>query len=242
MTLMPALAAQETVIAEIPEASGITYSSQSDTLFVVNDEGTIYELSKKGQILREKYIGNYNLEGIVVDDNKNLLIVAVEGQDDILILSKEDMRVQKEISIQRTFNGVKVLEKGGDGLEGLALYKNELYLSNQSKNRYPTPDSSVIVVIDYDLTKKKQKIKRIIDHGYSDIAGLVFYNNTLFMVSDKESLLIQYDVKKDTVMNQIKLSKESAQEGIAFDATGVLFIADDNGQILRIEKPFQAVR
>ena len=34
MILMPNLAAKESVIAEIPEASGITYSEISDTLFV----------------------------------------------------------------------------------------------------------------------------------------------------------------------------------------------------------------
>lgn len=235
MSLIHNLFAKEKIIAEIPEASGISYSSKSNTLFVVNDEGTIYELSKKGKILREKKIGEYDFEGIVVDDEKALLLVAVEGDDNILVLSKQDMSIKKEISIKRKFDGVKVLKKGGDGIEGLALYKNEIYASNQSEKKYPKADSSVIVVIDYDLNKAKQKIKRVIKHGFKDIAGLTFYNDILFMVSDKESLLIQYDLKRKKVIKKDKLSKKFAQEGITFDKKGNLFIADDKGKILKMK-------
>lgn len=236
ITFIQNLFAKEKVIAKIPEASGISYSKKSNTLFVVNDEGTVYEISKKGKILRKKKIGKYDLEGIVVDDEKNLLLIALEGEDDILVLSKDDMSIQKQISIKRTFDGVKVLKKGADGLEGIALYKNEIYASNQSNNLYPKADSSVIVVIDYDLSKTKQKIKRVINHGFKDVAGLTFYKDILFMVSDEKALLIQYDIKKKKVIKKEKLSKKFAQEGITFDNKGNLFIADDNGQILKIKE------
>lgn len=229
------LMAKEKVIAKIPEASGITYSKKSNTLFVVNDEGSIYELTKKGKILRNEKIGKYDFEGIVVDDKKGLLLIAVEGDDNILVLSKDNMSIEKTISIKRSYEGIKVLKKGSDGLEGLTLYKNELYASNQSNNKYPKADSSVIVVIDYDLSKTKQKIKRIINHGFKDIAGLTFYKNILLMVSDEKSLLIQYDIKKHKVIKKHKLSKKFAQEGITFDNKGNLFIADDKGKILKIK-------
>lgn len=227
--------AKEKIIAKIPEASGISYSYKSNTLFVVNDEGTIYELSLQGEILRKKKIGKYDLEGIAVDDENNLLLLAIEGDDEILILSKKKLKEKHKVSIKRDYKGVKVLKKGNDGLEGLALYKDKIYASNQSNNKYPKDDSSVIVIIDYDLKKKKQKIKDIIDHGFIDIAGLTFYNDILFMVSDKKSLLIQYDIKLKKVIKKEKLPKKYAQEGITFDKNGTLYIADDNGQILKIE-------
>lgn len=235
ISLVNNLFAKEKVIAKIPEASGISYSKKSNTLFVVNDEGSIYEISKKGKILRNKKIGNYDFEGIVVDDKKELLLVAIEGDDKILILSKDDMSKKKEILIKRKFNGIKILKKGGNGIEGLALYKNKLYISNQSNKSYPKEDASVIAVINYNLTKKKQKIKEVLNHGYKDIAGLTFYEDKLFMVSDKKSLLIEYDMKKKKVIKKTKLSKKFAQEGITFDKRGNLFIADDNGQILKIK-------
>lgn len=54
LTFSQNLFAKEKVIAKIPEASGIVYSEKSNTLFVVNDEGTIYEVSLRGKIKREK--------------------------------------------------------------------------------------------------------------------------------------------------------------------------------------------
>ena len=227
--------AKEKIIAKIPEASGLTYSSKSNTLFVVNDEGLVYELSLEGKILREKKLGKYDLEGIAVDDENELLLLAVEGDDEILVLSKKSFKKKHKISIKRDYKGVKVLKKGEDGIEGLALYKNKIYISNQSNRKYPKADSSVIVIIDYDLKKKKQKIKDIINHGFIDIAGLTFYDDTLFMVSDKKNLLIQYDMKLKKVIKKDKLPKKFAQEGICFDKEGNLYIADDNGHILKIK-------
>lgn len=228
--------AKEEVIAKIPEASGITYSEKSNSLFVVNDEGTVYELSLKGKILKEKKLGKYDFEGITVDEKNDFLLLAIEGNDSILVISKKKFKEKKEISIKRKYKGHNILKKGDDGLEGIVLYKNKIYLSNQSNKKYPKDDSSVIVIIDYDLKQKKQKIKNIIDHGFIDIAGLTVYNDILFMVSDKKSLLIQYDLKLKKVIKNEKLSKKFAQEGITFDSEGNLYIADDKGQILKMQK------
>ncbi len=72
------LFSKEKEIANIPEASGICYSKTSDTLFVVNDEGRVYEITTKGKILREKRIGKYDLEAIDIDEKNSLLLLANE--------------------------------------------------------------------------------------------------------------------------------------------------------------------
>ena len=72
-------------IAKIPEASGIVYVKKTNSLFVANDEGTIYELTKKGKILRKKFLGKYDLEGITYDKKNDKLLLAVEGDESILI-------------------------------------------------------------------------------------------------------------------------------------------------------------
>ncbi len=230
------LFAKVKIIAKIPEASGITYSTESNSLFVVNDEGSVYELSKKGKILREKKIGKHDFEGIVVDDTNNVLLIAIEGKENILILSKENFEKINEISIKRTYEGVKVLKKGSDGIEGIALHNNKIYLSNQSDKLYPKNDSSVIAIIDYDLKKRKQKIENIINHGLTDISGLTFVNDILYMISDDNNFIVSYDINKKKILKKDKLPKKFAQEGIAFDNKGNLFMADDKGQILKIKK------
>ncbi len=49
------------IIAKIPEASGICYSTKSNTLFVVNDEGTIYEIDDNGEVV-DSTIVNYAVD------------------------------------------------------------------------------------------------------------------------------------------------------------------------------------
>ena len=231
------LFAKEKVIAKVPEASGIVYSEKSNTLFVVNDEGKIYELSTKGQILKKLNLGKYDLEGITIDEDKGLLILAIEGDEKILVLNQDNFKILNEIKIKRKYKKINVLKKDSkNGIEGIVLFKDKLYISNQSKNKYPKADSSVIVIVDYDLSKKKLKIKNIIDHGITDVSGLTFYKDTLFMISDKNNLLLSYDIKNNKIIKKYKLSKKYAQEGLTFDKKENLYIADDNGQILKIQK------
>ena len=84
-------------IAKIPEASGITYIPQSKMLIVVNDEGWIYKLTKKGEIKRKFFLGKYDLEGITYDKSNDKLLLAVEGHESILVLNRKSLELEKEI-------------------------------------------------------------------------------------------------------------------------------------------------
>ena len=55
------------------------------------------------------------------------------------------------------------------------------------------------------------------------------------MVSDKEDLLIKYDLNKKKSVQRIKL-KKGAWEGIAFDTKGSVYLADDDGRVLKYKK------
>lgn len=220
------------VLVHIPEASGICYAKNTNSLFVANDEGKVFEISTDGKILREKRLGNYDLEGVACDIQKGKLYFAVEGDDNILIVSQKNLTVQKEIKIKRKFKKVNVLKKDKkNGLEGIAITPNGIYLSNQSSKKWPKSDPSVLIKIN-SLKKKKVAIKDIVDHGYKDIAGLSFHNGYLYMVSDSENLLIKYDLKNGKTISTKKL-QDFAQEGVAFDGHGYIYFADDNGRVLK---------
>jgi len=225
-------------IANIPEASGLAYVSQTNTLFVVADEGTIYELTKKGKIVRKKYLGNYDLEGITYDTKQDILLLVEEKNKSILLVDTKNLEVQKEVKIKRKFENIKLLKKSKKrGIEAIAIDTNgDIYLSNQSQITYKKKlkeDASVIFKIG-SLEYKKSKIIKVFNHGYVDISGLTFYDGYLYMISDKENLLIKYDIKTNKTNKTIKLPK-SAQEGVSFDEKYV-YIADDNGRILRYKK------
>lgn len=227
------------IIAKIPEASGICFVPLSNSLFVANDEGTLYNIKKDGTIITKKYLGKYDLEGITYDIKNDKLLLAVEGDESILIVDRESLEVEKEIKIKRKFEKIKLLKKSkGSGIEAIAIDENgDIYLSNQSKITYKKKleeNASVIFKIDV-LEKKKTKITEVFNHGYIDIAGLTFHEGYLYMTSDKENLLIKYDLKNNKTIKKIKLSK-SAHEGIAFDDENNIYIADDKGRVLKYKR------
>jgi uncharacterized protein YjiK len=234
LLLATSLLAKGDTIAKIKEASGICFIEDNKTLVIVNDEGSIYELDTNGHIKREKKLGDYDLEGVTYDKSTRSLLVAVEGDDAVMIVDYSNFGIKAVNSVNRIFNGKTLLKKDKkSGLEAIAIDGKTVYVSNQSKKSYPKEDASVIAILDDVYSSKSILIKDIIDHGYKDVAGMTFHNGYLYFVSDKKSKLIEYDVKKMKTNRVIKLRKSSHQEGIAFDNIGNFYIADDKGKILK---------
>lgn len=214
------------IIAEIPEASGIAYCSDSDTLIVANDEGYYYEIDRDGKILKSTKLGNYDIEGVVCEDKE--LIFAIENKG-ILIIDKKRFH-KKKINLDTTYQGKKLpLFSKKAGVEGIAKKDDRIYLAKQSNKK----KKSFIAVV--QLTPSSSKIIDVIEHRVSDTAGLTFHEGYLYMVSDKEDLLIKYDIQKKEKVDKVKLGK-GAWEGIAFDNKGFVYLADDDGKVLRYKK------
>ncbi len=221
------------IIAKIPEASGICYHPHFKTLFAVSDQGKLYELTTKGKILRKRDIGNYDLEGITCDLIHNRLLAVDEGRDNILIINPKTLRIQKKISVERSFQGHKILVKDKEyGLEGITIDPTgTVYISNQSYRKFPAKDPSVIALVK-EISGKKTAILSLIDPGRRDISGLCYRNGYLYMVSDSNDRLYRYNFKTKKIDFSAKLPK-FAQEGITFDEKGNIYFANDNGTILK---------
>ncbi|MEA2072031.1 MAG: SdiA-regulated domain-containing protein [Campylobacterota bacterium] len=212
-------------IAEIPEASGICYIASTKTLLVANDEGWLYEITPKGKLVRKRYIGKYDLEGISYSKDNDELYLANEAKNSILVMNRFTFEVKKEIKIKKKFKGKEVFgDSKKSGIEAIAFFNGELYLSHQASHVFRVGS----------LKKNKTKITEVYKHGYKDIAGLAFRDGFLYMLSDKKNLLIKYDIKKKKTLQKIKLPK-FAQEGICFDEKNNVYFADDNGHVLKFK-------
>lgn len=218
--------AEGKVIAKIPEASGISYCSSDDTLVVANDEGTYYKISRKGKISQKTKLGNYDLEGIVCEDAQ--MIFALENKGMLIVDTQTGEK--KEITLDTIYNGKKLpLFNKRSGVEGIAKIGNRVYLAKQSNKK----KKSFIAVV--RLLPYPSKIIDVIEHHVADTAGLTYHDGYLYMVSDKEDLLIKYDQKKRKIVQKVKLEK-GAWEGIAFDTKGYVYLADDDGRIVKYKK------
>ena len=203
-------------IAEIPEASGIDYCTDTQTLIVANDEGIFYEINTDGKILTQHTLGNYDLEGIVCHDNE--AIFAIEGKG-LLIVNRHTFKT-KELKLK----GKKIKLNKKSGIEGLTYINGLYYLSIQAKKK---SNAKILIV---KAGKNYAKVVDIIEHGIIDAAGLHYHNHKLYIVSDKKDKLYIYNLKLNKITKKIKLNK-FAQEGITFDNAKNVYFADDDGSV-----------
>ncbi|HQR74634.1 MAG TPA: SdiA-regulated domain-containing protein [Sulfurovum sp.] len=213
-------------LVKIPEASGIDYCSDSDTLIVANDEGRYYEIDKQGKILHQTTVGQYDLEGVVCE--KESLLFAVENKG----LLRVDRKTGKseEVKIAQKYQGksLGIFAKKA-GVEGIAKAGDTLYLAKQSKKK---KDSFIAVV---ELTVGTSAVVDVIEHHLADTAGLTLHEGYLYMVSDKEDVLMVYHIRKKKMVQKVKLG-EGAWEGVAFDNKGDVYLADDDGRVVKQTK------
>lgn len=214
------------VIAKIPEASGISYCTHDDTLIVANDEGSYYKLTTKGKTLQKKTLGNYDLEGVVCEEGQ--MLFALENEGILMVDSKTGQK--KKVPLDTLYDGKRLsLFDKKEGVEGIAKAGDSVYLAKQSKKK----KNAFIAVV--NMSSNPARVMDVIEYDVADTAGLAYHEGYLYMVSDKEDLLVKYDLQKNQHVKKIKLGK-GAWEGIAFDTKGNVYLADDDGRVLKYKK------
>lgn len=222
----------------IEEASGIDYHVSRDTLFVVDDEGIIFEITKTGQILREKYLGDYDLEGITVNYlNDNELILAVEGDDSLLYLDVNTLEIVKNTSINRLFGKKQILKADEEyGIEGVHDFNGNIYVLNQSYNLNPIDvpeDPSMLFNV--KEVNNEFKIQSVIHMPFPDLSGIAELNEQLYIISGDENLILVYDLQNNLIIEEAKIPVTGNQEGITFDLDGYMYIAVDGEGVFKIK-------
>jgi len=81
------------------EPSGIVFSARRDTLFVVDDEGTICELQLDGTLVNKKRIHRADLEGITIDPATDILYTIEEHTKTILELDPDSLERLRQFPI-----------------------------------------------------------------------------------------------------------------------------------------------
>ena len=204
----------ESIISYIPESSWICYSNQEDSLYVVNDEWYLYNIDLDWNVLRKKYIWKYDLEWIscfeqiyIISENNNLLIHI--NVDTLEIENKYKIELWK-ISKNKW-------------IEWITNIWNDFYLVSQSSK-----DN----LIKFNLEEWKINILKKYNLKYKDLSWLTFYDWYLYILSDKNNIIIKYDFNKNIILNTIPIIWDN-QEWLTFDKSDHIYIADDIWKILK---------
>ncbi len=230
----------------ITEPSGVTYHPGRKTLFVVDDEGHIHEIRPDGTVIQTKALQARDLEGITINPITGWLYAAVEDDETILEINPQTLTILREFKINRTFEGKPLLKKGGMGIEAITFVPDVLHpeggtfwIGNQSFSRKPGGEPSIICEVVVPLltsnaTEAEGTIIRFFEMNLLDISGLA-YNakaDSLVLISDTTNLLVE--LKRDGTHLQRYLLPGDDQEGITLDGLGYMYIAQENGQIIKL--------
>jgi len=220
-------------IVEIPEASGICYMEKSDSFFVANDEGKIYEINKKWKILNKKNIWNYDFEGIVCDNKKEILYLLIEDSGNLLKIDSEKLKIKWDLILNLSEKERKKYFNEDSGAEWLAFDGKYFYISTQNKEKKNN-------LLKFSLQQQKNKnpnhsynlkVEKTYDIKYRDLSWMTFYKNELYIVSDKNDLYLIYDFKNKKIKFSEKLKKGN-WEWISFDNKWKMFLADDAWRVV----------
>ena len=237
------------------EPSSIAYHPQRKTVFVVGDEGDLYEMRTDGKLVRKGRLKQADLEGITVNPITGFLYVVVEGEEAILEITPETCRMTRKFTVNRNFEGRELLKKGGQGLEGIVFIpdashpeEGAFWVGNQSFNSAargsrdlkPGKEPSIICEVVLPLVSSKAKraegqIIRFFPLSIIDISGLACDINRrcLLVISDTTHLLLE--MTPDGNVRCQYLIPGDNQEGIVLDKMGFMYIAGENGEVVKLE-------
>ena len=223
--------------AKSDKLSGIVFYPGRETLFAVTDNGRIIEIKTDGTFIRRKQIREKaDFEGITYSPTTGMLYVAVEGEEVILEVNPETLKAERDVPIDRMFEGDVLLSPEGNGIEGITFVpasdgatNGSFYLTNQS-NELGGPDPSIVfeAEIDHATGEPKARIIRYFSVGVTDLSGIHYVpaSGHLLIISDSNNLLLEVSLAGQVLKTHPLPGKK--QEGITMDGDGFLYIAQDD--------------
>jgi len=216
------------------EPSDIIFHPRLHQLFVVSDNGWLYQMSPDGSVIENWFIGG-DLEGLcVANPEKNTIYVAVEVPYRIYEFDFEQGEVTRTFDlspwIQTPWNlGIEALTYipgSAPGAGGVGRFLVGLQLDG-SIHEFRLPLGSTTDEISFLGTWTPVP-------GRVDLAAMAYDRGTdiLYLVYDDANLLRAIR-PNGAFVNEWQLPGEE-QEGIALDSANCdLYIAQDTGQVLR---------
>jgi uncharacterized protein YjiK len=206
----------KTFTTPVPEPSDACLSANEQSLFVVSDNGFLYETNLEGKILRKSNVVGIDFEAICLANG--LLYISDESARKIYCINPADLNVIK------TFN-LNYSAARNSGFESIAF-------NEKSKSFYVVSEKSPVVIRVYN--EQFQQMNEINFDVTSDISSACYYQNNLWLLSDEEHLVMQLD-ENFNVFKQFDI-RVLNPEGFLFNQQGDLtVISDDMAKLYQFE-------
>ena len=195
----------------VPEPSDIAYG-KDNTIFIVSDQGVLYQVDEAGKIVKTASEQGLDYEGVWADEN--FVYVADERARRIKVFDYDlNLVRQNEVSYHGGMNL---------GYEGITY--------NEAKKCFLIATEKTpmwFFELNNDLVKINEKKMKIA----SDVSGLCFHDNFLYIVSDEDQTVMKLNPNDYSVIQKWQIPVTNP-EGIAFDKQGNLIIVSDFEQTI----------
>jgi len=210
----------KSISLNIPEPSDVCVAANGKTLFIVSDNGGLYETDLEGKVLRSTTIDLNDAEGVYAD-NENIYLV------------EERNRFIKQYSIKdfALVNTVYVPYSGGrnKSFESIAKRSEGGFVLFTEKDP----------VWMFELNEQFQETGRVKWNLPGDISAATFWKNSLWLLSDERAEIWLSDFSNKIIVKRFKLPVLNP-EGIAFLPNGTLLILSDDEHRLYFFNDFNA--
>lgn len=237
-------------VEECPEPSGIAFYPERGTFLLVDDGAigrkcALYEMrlsegedGRETEVVAKLPIGK-DLEGVCVNPTNGRIYICDEKGELIYEIDSGGKVHLRTFQVDRDFEGVEIIEKGSDGFEGITFRQVDgeplggwFYIANQNDPtcviRVSLPEEGgevggdpVEVGIDWVYKGKQINLGEVMWHEETGTLWLSHaWQNLLEVINPDTGELVGWETLPG-----------AAQEGIAIDELGRLWIAQDIGGI-----------
>ncbi len=194
---------------QVPEPSDIAFSADGKSIFMVSDNGYLFETDLEGTILRKANYKGLDDEAVYV--TKSHVYVVEEFSRKIKMFSLPDLILEKTVSLP--YNGAR-----NKAYEGFTF--------NKAKGVFTLIVEKDPIYV-FELNQKLEKMNEInLGDIARDISAATYYDNHLWLLSDEDSTIFKLNPNDYSVISRWKVPVLNA-EGLAFSPDGNFIVASD---------------
>jgi hypothetical protein len=234
-------------LAEVPEPSGLCYYPPRDTLFIVDDGAPdrpagLYEIDLHAKLLQKLELGK-DLEGVCYDPVDGMLYVADETGEMVHVVYPDGLKLVGSFQVSREFGGKELLIAGGNGFEGIEFIADPQAARGGYFLLLNQDDPHCLVRVEVPDVQAALPSEPVAITAYWPLppinSGELYYDQAageLWVVHSWMNVVQILDIHTmDTLRWEVLPG--CAQEGVAFDGQGRLWISSDSGGISRYLPP-----
>ena len=210
------------------ESSAITWNWDSDTLFVLGDEGDhITELSRSGQVLGSMALSGFSDTEALTYTGKGGFVIGEERLQDVYQLSYQAGATVARGSLKSVSLGPTV---GNVGLEGISFDRsNGQFVTVKEKS----PQAVQFGSIDFDSGTHTMTSLFTPNLGVLDLSDVQVLpgSGNLLIFSQESSRLLEVS-RSGMVLSSLDFSAiSSSTEGVTITADGTIYLTDETPNV-----------